>query len=131
MDAFPRTRESWPASVLGLNHIGEGDEGQAAYIGRVQGPIVGRIVGGNGVGLTTGECGELVRPFVDRRIEGRAAGDGAHSTRNGRGSGLMRAVSHDLYRVRVQFLVGDGLGGIVQNWRDMVLRLDVSRNRSR
>lgn len=88
-------------AMLGLYDIGKRDEGQSANVRGIERPVVGGIVRRR-ESLPVRKRSELGSPFTSCLVVRSCAGDRD-------GSGLVRGVRYNLDRVRVEFLVCDGL----------------------
>lgn len=104
--------------LLGLHDIGKGDETQPTNIGIVEGAICRNVVL-----LTVGEGSQFVGPRRGHLIVWR--GRVRITTRNAGGCGHVLGEGNYLDAIGVEVAVCDGLGGSVEDWRNMVFRLDM------
>lgn len=113
--------------MLGLHDVSEADEAQAAHIVGVYAAVVAAGVGlvGDGPKVRGGQArGQIVLPIVCHVV-----GDAGHMDRDG--GGLVVRVCNNLDGVRIEVVIGNGLGRGVEDRRDVVFRYDVARDGGR
>lgn len=103
--------------LLGLYNVREGDEAESSHIGGVEAAIVGR-----GIFLVRGEAGKIIGPGAGRLVR---------NARHGYCSRLVTSVGDDFYRVGAQVVIGNGLRRGIENWGNVVLGRNVTRDSGR
>lgn len=106
--------------MLSLDHVREADEAQPADVNVVQASVVASRVSVimHWPEVRGGQAGgQVVLPAVGHVI--RNAGDRY-------GGRLMARVGNDLNGIGVKMVIGDGLGGIVEHGRYVILGYDVA-----
>ena len=122
MDAISGTGDASMGLVFSLYDIGKGNEGKAANVRRVEGTVIGSVVGRDKVVI--GKGSEFGGPFGGRLVVRTCVA----GTRDRHSRGLMLGVRHDFDGVGVELVVRNGLGSVVENGGDVVFCLDVARD---
>lgn len=113
------------ALVLSLDHVREADEAQAADVDVIQAAVIAARVSVimHWPEVRGGQArGQVVLPAIGHVV--RDAGDGY-------GGGLMARVGNNFDGIGIKMIIGDGLGGVVEHRRHVVLGYDVAWDRRR
>lgn len=112
-------------TLFGLYHVGKGNERQSTNVARIERAIIRGCI--TTESHPVGKGFQLSSPFGGSLIVRRCASSGASAGNSDRGR-LMRVVSYNFDGIGVQLAVRDGLGSVIKHGRNVVFRLDVSRD---